>query len=100
MVASNPPGENISSGGPSPATSYRVLMPSITANGISLRVREPQASFPPDLPPRPDVVTIGSDGVERHLRDIGISVGPIVERGGHIANRVHDRSYASVEPRT
>ena len=68
---SKPPGENISSGGPEPATSYLVAMPPISTDD----------TYPSlDLASRSDVPRIGGDRVERDLRDVGVRVGRVVDR--------------------
>src|SRR5712691_437713 len=89
-VASNPAGEYMSRGGPFPMTSYRVLMSSITAVGMSTA---------PDLPARTHIVDQSTEGIEAQLR--GVAVGPGL--GVDPLRRVPDggmrQAHAPVEPR-
>src|SRR3954447_22829742 len=94
MVALNPPGENISNGGPDPATSKRVGMPSITAvdalvSDMSV-IREHPPSDPNtagDLSCRPHIVGVSQYRVVCDLSDVGVGVRRIVQSIGAVADR-------------
>src|SRR5213080_3368952 len=82
-VASKPPGENMRSGVPLPRTSYRVVMPSMTAVAMLLRRR---------------FVAQRLDRVERVGAHVRVPLGAIVDRGREIADRRGHGSHAAVEP--
>src|ERR1700730_16625242 len=89
-VPSNPPGENISNGGPAPITSYRVLMPSTTTLGRALSFQMASGA---------NVLGIGGEGVERYFRDVGVALGLGFERARRVADGGVRHAHAPVQPR-
>src|SRR6266568_421411 len=89
-VASNPAGEYMSRGGPFPMTSYRVLMSSITAVGMSTA---------PDLPARTHIVDQSTEGIEAQLRGVAVGPGLGVDPLRRVADGGMRQAHASVEPR-
>src|SRR6266704_3092870 len=89
-VASNPAGEYMSRGGPFPMTSYRVLMSSITAVGMSTA---------PDLPARTHIVDQSTEGIEAQLRGVAVGPGLGVDPLRRIADGGMRQAHAPVEPR-
>src|SRR5438067_6758278 len=81
------------SGVPLPRTSYRVVMPSMTAVATLLPRR-----FTAQRPAGAHVVAHRLDRIERVGAHVRISLGAIVDRGREIADRRGHGSHAAVEP--
>src|SRR5262245_11233917 len=101
MVASKPPGDIISSGGPEPITSKQVSMPSIMALGINIVrvVRVERRLLTSYVPSGANIRRVRRDGLKRHARHIRVAIGLIVERRRAVAYRVGDRAHAAIQPR-
>src|SRR5215475_1950525 len=108
---SKPPGEYINSGGPEPATSYRVVMPSMSAVGMAVSsltswrlaavatLRRSDRDAALDLPPCTDVIGVRADRVVRDPSDVGVRVRRAIETGRGVADRRIRHPYPPVQPR-
>src|SRR5262245_29739132 len=73
-------------------------MPSMTVDGMS-KSRGLTRLFPADLAPAAHIPGIFGDRLERDARHVGIPIRLVVEGRRAVADRVHDRANAPIEPR-
>src|SRR4051794_5886380 len=84
-------------GGPSPRTSYRVVIPSMIAVATMVLVLRARRAL--DLPPLADVLGKCPERVQRRLRHVGVTFHAVVEGGREIADSREPHADSSVEPR-